>query len=236
MAARVVEGVVQHYEWGDQRFIPDLLGVAGEDKPWAELWLGTHVNGPAHFGDGTALQDLTGPLPYLLKVLSAAQPLSLQAHPTTEQAIDGYARGVFADANAKPELLCALTPFEALCGFRPYGSTVDYLRRLGGRYVRRLRRNCERGLARRFVSGPFRGQGDDRVARDERRSSCTVGLPARPAIRARRSERGRHAAAQLRGAAARRSAPLDRWEPARVPARFGDRAHGRERQCRAPAG
>jgi mannose-6-phosphate isomerase len=95
------------------------------------LWLGTHPNGPTLLEDGSPLSDLTGTLPYLLKVLSAGEPLSLQAHPTTEQAIEGHARGVFADDQAKPELLVALTEFEALCGFRPYGSTIDYLRRLG---------------------------------------------------------------------------------------------------------
>jgi mannose-6-phosphate isomerase len=131
MPVRVIEGAVQHYAWGDSDFIPKLLGVAGRGQPWAELWLGTHPNGPTLLEDGSPLSDLTGTLPYLLKVLSAGEPLSLQAHPTTEQAIEGHARGVFADDQAKPELLVALTEFEALCGFRPYGSTIDYLRRLG---------------------------------------------------------------------------------------------------------
>ncbi len=131
MPARVAEGVVQHYDWGDPTFIPKLLGIPGRGKPWAELWLGTHPNGPTLLDDGTPLIEMTGRLSYLLKVLSAAEPLSLQAHPSAEQAVDGFARGVFADDQAKPELLVALTDFEALCGFRPYGSTIDYLRRIG---------------------------------------------------------------------------------------------------------
>lgn len=131
MPARVVEGVVQHYAWGDPTFIPKLLGLPGRGKPWAELWLGTHPNGPTLLDDGTPLLDITGPLPYLLKVLAAAEPLSLQAHPSSEQAVEGFARGVFADDQAKPELLVALTEFEAFCGFRPYGSTIDYLRSIG---------------------------------------------------------------------------------------------------------
>ncbi|MEP6296808.1 MAG: type I phosphomannose isomerase catalytic subunit, partial [Ilumatobacter sp.] len=85
MPARVVEGVVHHYDWGDTEFIPKLLGLAGRGKPWAELWLGTHPNGPTTLDDGTPLSALSGPLPYLLKVLSAARPLSLQAHPTPAQ-------------------------------------------------------------------------------------------------------------------------------------------------------
>lgn len=128
---RVVEGVVQHYDWGDPDFIPQLLGLASKGKPWAELWLGTHPNGPTLLDDGTPLSEVTGSLPYLLKVLSAARPLSLQAHPTAEQARDGYARGVFVDPHPKPELLVALTEFEALCGFRPDDRTVAFLASFG---------------------------------------------------------------------------------------------------------
>lgn len=131
MAVHLVEGVVQHYAWGDPTFIPKLLGVPGRGEPWAELWLGTHPNGPSRLADGTPLETLTGPLPYLLKVLAAAEPLSLQAHPTPEQAADGHERGVFGDPHAKPELLVALTEFDALCGVRPEAATVELLRRIG---------------------------------------------------------------------------------------------------------
>lgn len=131
MPAQPIEGVVQHYTWGDTDFLPQLLGREPDGRPWAELWLGTHPNGPTTLADGSPLADLTGDLPYLLKVLSAAEPLSLQAHPTTRQARDGFERGVFADPHAKPELLVALTPFEALCGVRPYGWTIDWLRQIG---------------------------------------------------------------------------------------------------------
>lgn len=131
MPVQVVEGVVQHYAWGDPEFIPHMLGVAGRGKPWAELWLGTHPNGPTALMNGQPLSDLTGELGYLLKVLSAAHPLSLQAHPTPQQAEDGHARGVFGDPFAKPELLVALTPFEAFCGVRPGDDTVVLLRSFG---------------------------------------------------------------------------------------------------------
>lgn len=126
-----IEGVVQHYAWGDPSFIPGLLGIEPDGRPWAELWLGTHPNGPARLADGTPLADVTGELPYLLKVLAAGEPLSLQTHPTTEQAQAGFARGVFPDPNAKPELLCALTTFEGLCGFRPVTATLDLLAAIG---------------------------------------------------------------------------------------------------------
>lgn len=126
-----ISGPIQHYSWGDPTFIPSLLGIEPTDQPCAELWLGTHPNGPARLDDGTELSTLTGDLPYLLKVLAAAEPLSLQAHPTTEQAVDGHRRGIYPDANAKPELLCALTEFEALCGVRPVDATLNLLDEIG---------------------------------------------------------------------------------------------------------
>lgn len=128
---RTVSGTVQHYAWGDRTFIPTLLGVEPDGEPWAELWLGTHRNGPTLLDDATPLAELTGELPYLLKVLSAAEPLSLQAHPTAEQARAGYERDVFGDPHPKPELLVALTEFEAFCGVRPEESTIELLRSIG---------------------------------------------------------------------------------------------------------
>lgn len=131
MPVRIVEGVVQHYDWGDTEFIPKLLGIPGRGKPWAELWLGTHPNGPTVLEDGTLLSDLTGDLPYLLKVLSAARPLSLQTHPSAAQAAAGFERGVFADDQAKPELIVALTDFEGFCGVRPAEATLALLHGIG---------------------------------------------------------------------------------------------------------
>jgi len=130
-SGRPVKGFIQHYAWGDSHFLPQLLGHAPDGQPWAELWLGTHPNGPTQLADGSPLATLTGELPYLLKVLSAAEPLSLQAHPTTAQAREGFDRGVFADPHAKPELLVALTPFEALCGVRPEDRTIELLQAVG---------------------------------------------------------------------------------------------------------
>jgi mannose-6-phosphate isomerase len=125
-----VTGVVQHYAWGDRTFIPELLHTTADGRPWAELWLGTHPNGPAMIDD-RPLSDVTGDLPYLLKVLAAARPLSLQAHPNREQALDGHQRGLYPDDRAKPELLCALTRFDALCGIRPVAATLTLLGALG---------------------------------------------------------------------------------------------------------
>lgn len=131
-----LEPAVQHYAWGDTDFIPDLLGVENRQRsPYAELWLGTHRDLPCHVetaGERRLLSDvLDEELPYLMKVLSARKPLSIQAHPSEEQARAGFARenagGVpldspernYKDPHHKPELLCALTDFYALVGFRP---------------------------------------------------------------------------------------------------------------------
>lgn len=143
---RRLEGKVQDYAWGSTDFIPELLGTEPTGKPQAELWLGGHASAPSMV-DGQPLNELIeadpdgtvgaasvaqfGPqLPYLLKVLSAAKPLSLQAHPTREQAEAGFAAdeeaGLAADAPTrtykdtwpKPEMLCALVETEVLCGFR----------------------------------------------------------------------------------------------------------------------
>jgi mannose-6-phosphate isomerase class I len=131
-----LEPGVQHYAWGDTHFIPDLLGIENvEGKPYAELWLGTHPDLPSHVeveGERWLLSEvLDDELPYLFKILSAQKPLSIQAHPNEQQARDGFARESAAsvpldaphrnykDERHKPELLCALTDFYALRGFRP---------------------------------------------------------------------------------------------------------------------
>ena len=128
---RPITGVVQHYDWGTTDAIPKFLGATPDGRPWAEYWLGTHHRGPSTFEDGVALETVTGELPYLLKMLSAGSPLSLQTHPNTAQAARGFAAGYFADPHPKPELLVATTQFTALCGIRPVDESVALLRELG---------------------------------------------------------------------------------------------------------
>lgn len=138
-------GVVKDYAWGSPTEIPRLLGTTPDGSPQAEYWLGAHPLSPS-LADGVPLDSLiddhpeilggacrgrfVGRLPFLMKVLAAAEQLSLQAHPSREQAEAGFAReeeaGVPRDDPArtyrddwpKPELLCALGPFDALYGFR----------------------------------------------------------------------------------------------------------------------
>jgi mannose-6-phosphate isomerase len=124
-------GVVKHYPWGDPEAIPRLLGVDGGGEPWAELWYGTHPSGPARLADQRLLSDVAGELPYLVKLLAAARPLSLQVHPTADQAAARFARGRLPDPYAKPELIVALSDFDALSGFRPVAATIELLERIG---------------------------------------------------------------------------------------------------------
>jgi mannose-6-phosphate isomerase len=151
---------VRHYPWGSRTVIPELLGEPSPaDRPYAELWMGAHPDAPSVLSTGMPLDKaieeqpdvLLGAdvierfgtrLPFLMKVLAAEQPLSLQAHPTTEQARAGFAAeetaGVphddptrtFKDPFHKPELLLALTTFEALCGFRPVEESLHCLAKL----------------------------------------------------------------------------------------------------------
>ncbi len=135
------------YAWGSPTAIPELLGVAPTGAPQAELWLGTHPGSPARLvgREGTLADLVPERLPFLLKVLAAAAPLSLQAHPATAQAEAGFARenaaGVPLDASErnykdpfhKPELIYALSdPFTALSGFRPVDETLTVLEPVSG--------------------------------------------------------------------------------------------------------
>ncbi len=148
MAVWILDNPVQPYAWGSRTAIAELAGRPSPTaEPEAELWMGAHRRGPSRVAEqGASLADLIardpdttlgpqvvarfGPrLPFLFKVLAAAQPLSLQAHPNATQARAGFEReqtaGIPADAphrnyrddQPKPELLCALGPFVALCGF-----------------------------------------------------------------------------------------------------------------------
>jgi len=147
-----VRGRVQHYAWGSSDAIPELIGQANpEHEPFAELWLGAHPDLPAYatIGGGEialdrlmeaagpvllgerAFEQFDGVFPFLMKILSAATPLSIQAHPNTHQAESGFARenhaGLdlddpqrnYTDDKHKPELISALEDFYALRGFRP---------------------------------------------------------------------------------------------------------------------
>lgn len=140
---RLVNGT-QGYDWGSTDLIPRFLGAEPDGSPVAEIWVGTHPLLPSSLADDERpLQDVAGRLPFLLKVLAAAKPLSLQVHPDKGQAETGYAaeneagipldapHRVFRDDNHKPEMAYALTQFETLVGFRPTAEilrVLDHLR------------------------------------------------------------------------------------------------------------
>jgi mannose-6-phosphate isomerase len=154
-----LRNAVRPYAWGSRTAIAELIGgPVPAPHPQAELWLGAHPDDSSVLlhadGAQTSLLEalhadpdrhlgarcaaLWGRrLPFLLKVLAAEEPLSLQAHPSAEQAAEGFAReqarGVpreapernYRDAGHKPELICALTEFHALVGFREPERTLE---------------------------------------------------------------------------------------------------------------
>jgi mannose-6-phosphate isomerase len=156
----LLRGAVRTYAWGSRTAIADFTGRPSPTAhPEAELWFGAHPGDPAWLEteDGerslldTLREDPEGQLgggvrgrfgdtlPFLLKVLAADEPLSLQAHPSAEQAMEGFAReeklGIpvsastrnYRDASHKPEILVALGQFEALAGFRPAAHSVELM-------------------------------------------------------------------------------------------------------------
>lgn len=148
----------RNYSWGSLSGISDLLGTKPSGRPEAELWLGTHGASPTWlvehdegyatlnefvFAEGDRLLGSGESVPFLLKVLAAEQPLSLQAHPSPAQARQGFARenaaGIALDApdrnyrddQAKPEIIVAVSDeFVALSGFRPIARSLAMMREL----------------------------------------------------------------------------------------------------------
>ncbi|WP_211090337.1 mannose-6-phosphate isomerase, class I [Nesterenkonia sedimenti] len=121
---------MRDYAWGSQTALSEVFGWAPSAHPQAEVWMGSHPAAPSQLITEDGEHQQIPELPYLLKVLAAEKPLSIQAHPSKAQAQSGYAAeeaaGVaigagernYKDTNHKPELTVALTPFSMLCGFR----------------------------------------------------------------------------------------------------------------------
>ena len=160
---QLLHGAVRTYAWGSRTAIAEFTGrPAPTAHPEAELWLGAHPGDPARLdgpdGESSLLDVIAADpagelgatvrerfgdvLPFLVKVLAADEPLSLQAHPSAAQAADGFdreeRRGLpvnapmrnYRDRHHKPELLVALTDFAALAGFRPAARSVQFIRAL----------------------------------------------------------------------------------------------------------
>lgn len=168
----LLKGVTQHYSWGDRYALPTLLDITADGRPWAEIWYGTHPRGQAQVDDSlhlpapTYLADEVGELPFIVKLLAAAQPLSLQTHPSAAQAVAGFAREesakvpldakhrVYADERAKPEMIVAISTFEALCGFLSDDAAIAACDAAGSRDVAdRVRKDGVAGAAQAILRG-----------------------------------------------------------------------------------
>ncbi len=152
---------IQSYSWGSHTALAQLRRQEGPSaEPEAEMWMGAHPKAPSMVETddglrsldaliredpvgilGAAVAETFGPeLPFLFKILAADVPLSIQAHPSRDQAREGFERenqlGIasdsglrnYRDPNPKPELVCALTPFEVLYGFRTREASQELLR------------------------------------------------------------------------------------------------------------
>jgi mannose-6-phosphate isomerase len=160
-AVELLRTSIQPYAWGSTTAIPAILGEEPTGRPQAEMWIGAHPVAPSRVvrdGVEVALDELVtadpdselgtdtarrfGRFPFLLKILAAGAPLSLQAHPSAAGARAGFAAedaaGVARDAPdrnyrddwPKPEIACALTPFRALAGFRDPARSLPVLQAL----------------------------------------------------------------------------------------------------------
>ena len=154
-----LKGCIQPYAWGGKHYIANLLNVTNAQEPYAEYWLGAHISAPSQLlitnGEislldflhknptalGTQSRQLFGDnLPYLLKILDVANPLSIQLHPTKKQAEIGFAqenaagiplnapKRTYKDDNHKPEMMIALSDFWLLHGFKTKAQILDTLR------------------------------------------------------------------------------------------------------------
>ncbi|MFF9376800.1 mannose-6-phosphate isomerase, class I [Streptomyces griseoluteus] len=209
-----LDNTVRPYAWGSTTAIPRLLGTEPTGEPQAEMWMGAHPGAPSRTSRGTLVEVIGadperelgaeavakfGPrLPFLLKILAAGAPLSLQVHPDLAQAREGYAdeerRGVpvdapdrnYKDANHKPELICALTEFDGLCGFRAPAEAAGLLDGLGvdslKPYVDLLRAQPEDAALREVLTAILTANPEDMADTvTEATAACTrLGGPYTP--------------------------------------------------------
>jgi mannose-6-phosphate isomerase len=134
----------QSYDWGSTHAIPGFQRQESDGRRVAEVWIGTHPLGTARVVDGPserALTEVAGELGFMLKVLAADRPLSIQVHPDADRAAAGFAaeeaagvplgapHRVFKDPHPKPEMVYALSTFDTLVGLR---RTSEIMRILEG--------------------------------------------------------------------------------------------------------
>ena len=182
---------VQNYDWGSLTAIPEFLGEASTGRPVAELWFGTHPLGASvvETADGPVLlTDRVGDLPFMLKVLAPAQPLSIQVHPASALAEAGFAAEEAAgtalsdaardykDPHHKPEMVYALTPFETLVGLRPITEAVELLSALDVPIAKSLLDRSDDGSL--AMVEHVLTSGVDRDAVDEFVAACAAQLDA----------------------------------------------------------
>ena len=208
----LLHNTIQPYAWGAIDGVAQVVGSEPSGAAEAELWVGTHPLAPSVVVDdsaGRTLADVIASdpvrwlgadlaavghtaLPFLLKVLAVGQPLSLQAHPSAEQARVGFAREeaagtpltsplrTYRDRNPKPEALVAVLPTDALCGFRSASDAAALVRSCGAPVLGPLERVLDAGgsaALRDALSWLLHLEGADRHAVSEVAAETGAGAP-----------------------------------------------------------
>lgn len=189
---------IQNYEWGNrnqQAFIPKLLGMPiHPGTPYAELWVGSHPKAPStivpHGARGIKLPNATTldqfiqedpqgilgsqaadtyqGLPFLFKILSIGDVLSIQAHPNKAQAQELHQLDSrhYPDSNHKPEMAVCIDNFRALVGFLPFEEMIQALEEYP-EILEILNPENYAGLsecARIYTEGELRDQSEEEAA------------------------------------------------------------------------
>ena len=183
---------MMRFDWGSTSGLPGLLDFAPDGGPYAEAWWGAHPLAPSttpagpldevigadpEGALGAAVVEQFGGLPYLLKVLAIARPLSIQVHPTMERARQGYAAEhhtgigladparIYKDSWHKPEMLLAVTPMTVLSAFRAVDGLAEDLERLGGDDAASLAATLATGGTEAYIADVLTADHSDALAR-----------------------------------------------------------------------
>ncbi len=143
-----IKGIVQEYDWGkdETSIISNPFGYESKTGKFAELWFGTHPKAPAKITDSPnnlleeikftpailgkeVLGKFGASLPFLFKVLSVNEALSIQAHPDAQRAPILHANDPknYPDRFPKPEVGIAISPVKLLYGFRAQSEILNFL-------------------------------------------------------------------------------------------------------------
>ncbi|MEZ9442652.1 mannose-6-phosphate isomerase, class I [Vibrio sp. 10N.222.54.F12] len=194
-----MDNVIQNFAWGSKSSFNQLFDIDNiGDEPQAEMWMGAHPNGcskvqssdlkvllsqliDVHKDEFLSKQisEKFGELPYLFKILAAESALSVQVHPSKEEAELGFHKEEqaqvplsahhrnYRDSNHKPELVYALTSYQAMNGFRAIPEIISLFSGVGvpqlSELLEHFNANPSSEGLREFFVGILSLEGDNKV-------------------------------------------------------------------------